>query len=266
MSVHLVLPDCQVRLGDDTKFLSSIGTYLVKKQPDVIVCLGDFADMPSLSSYDVGKKSFEGRRYIHDIDAANNAMDALLSPLKEFNTRAKKNKEKQYKPRMVLTLGNHENRINRAVENDAKLDGVLSVDDLRYKEAGWEVVPFLDVAIVDGVAYSHYFVTGVAGRPAGSAAAQLRKTNMSSIAGHQQGLQIATGSRADGSRLTSIIAGSCYEHQEDYLGPQGNQHWRGLLMLHEVKDGSFDLMPVSLKYITEKYNGKSKEFNDGVGV
>lgn len=253
MSTHFVLPDCQIRAGDDTAFLTAIGNYLVKKQPDVIVCLGDFADMPSLSSYDQGKRSFEGRRYKADIEAANKAMETLLAPIKSFNERAKKNKEKQYKPRYVLTLGNHEARINRAVENDAKLEGVLSVNDLQYKEMGWEVFPFLDVAIVDGIAYSHYFVTGVAGRPASSAAAQLRKTNMSSIAGHQQGMQIATGSRADGARLTAIIAGSCYEHDEDYLGPQGNKHWRGALMLHEVNNGAFDLMPISLKYFTDKY-------------
>ncbi len=250
---HFVLPDCQIRAGDDLTYLTAIGNYLVKKQPDVIVNLGDFADMPSLSSYDVGKKSFEGRRYKTDIEAAVQAMDTLLAPIKTFNDRAKKNKEKQYKPRMILTLGNHENRINRAVENDAKLEGVLSVDDLKYKEFGWEVFPFLDVAIVDGIAYSHYFVTGVAGRPASTAMAQLRKTNMSAIAGHQQGLQIANASKADGVRLTSVIAGSCYEHNEDYLGPQGNEHWRGCLVLHDVKDGSFDLMSVSLKWLKGKY-------------
>ena len=61
------------------------------------------------------------------------------------------------------------------------------------------------------------------------------------------------GHRADGTAITSIIAGSCYEHNEDYMGPQGNKHWRGILMLHEVKDGSFDVMPVSLKYLKEKY-------------
>jgi hypothetical protein len=252
-NVHFVLPDCQVRAGDDTKFLTAIGNYIVKKKPDTIVCLGDFADMCSLSSYDQGKKSFEGRRYKTDVEATIAAMTALLEPIKSFNSRAKKFKEKQYKPRMVLTLGNHENRINRAVNDDAKLDGVLSVNDLRYKEFGWEVHNFLDVVILDGIAYSHYFVTGVAGRAASSAAAQLRKTNMSAIAGHQQGMQIATGSRADGTAITSIIAGSCYEHDEAYLGPQGNRHWRGALMLHEVNNGAFDLMPLSLKYLVEKH-------------
>lgn len=253
MTTHLVLPDCQIRAGDDTGFLTAIGKYIIKKQPDTIICIGDFADMPSLSSYDVGKKSFEGRRYKLDIEASINAMQALLKPINEFNERARKNKEKQYKPRMVLTLGNHENRINRAVNDDAKLEGVLSTKDLRFEEFGWEVHDFLDVVIIDGVAYSHYFVTGVAGRPASSAAAQFRKTNMSCVAGHQQGLQIHTGNRADGALLTSIIAGSCYEHDEDYLGAQGNKHWRGFLVLHDVNEGEFDLMPVSLDWVVKRY-------------
>ena len=54
---------------------------------------------------------------------------------------------------------------------------------------------------------------------------------------------------ADGRMLTAIIAGSCYLHNEKYLGPQGNNHWRGLVMLHDVRDGEFDVMPVTLSYL-----------------
>lgn len=254
MSKILVLPDCQVKPGHDVTYLNKIGRYLVEKQPDTVVCIGDFADMPSLSSYDVGKKSFEGRRYKDDIQATHRAMEALLEPLQTYNKVAKKNHRQRYNPRLVFTLGNHEDRINRAVNNDAKLEGVLSVDDLKYEQYGWEVYPFLDVVVIDGVAFSHYFTSGTMGRPSTSASAQLSKKHMSCVAGHQQGLQIATGHRADGKRLTSIIAGSCYEHDEDYMGPQGNKHWRGLLVLHEVQDGEFDLMPVSLNYINNKYD------------
>ena len=250
---HLVLPDVQLRPGDDTTFLKTIGNYIVHKRPDVVVCIGDFADMPSLSSYDVGKKSFEGRRYKDDVIAVKAGMDVLLAPLHAFNKKARSNGKKQYKPRMVLTLGNHEERIERAINNDAKLEGVLAISDLGYEDAGWEVHNFLDVVVIDGVAYSHYFTTGVAGRPASSAAVQLNKKHMSCIAGHQQGLQIATGNRADGALITSIIAGSCYEHDEAYMGPQGNSHWRGLLVLNNVNDGSFDLMPIPLHYIKEHY-------------
>jgi hypothetical protein len=248
-----VIPDCQVRPGDDLGYLTAIGNYLVEKQPDVIIQIGDFADMPSLSSYDIGKKSFEGRRYISDVEAAKNAMEALLQPLKLAHKQNVLGHRKRYAPRLILTLGNHEERIERAVNSDAKLDGTIGIKDLEY-EKDWEVYPFLEPVVIEGVAFCHYFVTGVAGRPSSSAQAQLNKQHMSCVAGHQQGLQIATGHRANGDRLTSIIAGSCYEHNEDYLGYQGNKHWRGMLMLHEVNNGNFDLMPVSLDFIKKRYS------------
>lgn len=249
---HFVLPDVQAKPGHSFDYLYKTGKYVVEKQPDVIVCIGDFADMESLSSYDQGTKKFEGKRYVNDIAAAKEAMDAFLAPINEFNAAAKKNGKKQYKPRKVLTLGNHENRINRAVNLDPKLEGVLSVDDLGYDGRGWEVHDFLETVVIDGIAYSHYFVTGVAGKPAGTARAQLNKKHMSCIAGHQQGLQIANDYRADGKMITSIIAGSFYEHDEDYMGPQGNKHWRGCIMLHEVDDGHFDIMPLSLNYLNNR--------------
>jgi hypothetical protein len=248
----LVLPDVQAKPGIDFKFLTSIGKYILAKKPDVIVNIGDFADMPSLSMHDsAGSKSMEGKRYKEDIWAAREAMDALLTPIYEFNKRAKKNRDKQYKPRMVLTLGNHENRIDRAINNDKKLDGLISIDDLPYQD--WEVIPFLEVVVIEGVAFSHFFCGGVLGRPISSAQAILAKMHMSCFAGHQQGRSIAFGKRADGTDMTAIISGSCYEHDEDYLNYQGNQHWRGLWLLHNVKDGSFDECAVPLHYIVDNY-------------
>lgn len=251
---HLVIPDCQVRPGDDFEYLKAIGHCIVDQKPDVVVNIGDFADMPSLSSYDVGKKAFEGRRYKADVESVHEAMEALLQPLKDSNDKARRNKERQYHPQRILTLGNHEERINKVVNGDPKLDGTISIDDLKYESYGWETYRFLEPVVVDSIAYAHYFVTGVAGRPCSTASVQLNKKFMSCIAGHQQGLQIATGYRADGTRLTSVIAGSCYEHDEDYMGPQGNRHWRGVLMLREVNDrGEFDLIPLSLNYLRKKY-------------
>lgn len=253
MSKILVLPDVQMKDGLNTEYLTKIGQYMVDKRPDIVVCLGDFADMPSLSSYDIGKKAFEGRRYTKDVQAVHDAQEALFTPLFELQEQQLRNKKKMYDPARIMLLGNHENRINRAVNNDAKLEGLISVEDLAYDEYWDKVHPFLEVVVIDGVAFSHYFVTGQAGKPASTANAQFRRTNMSCIAGHQQGLQIATASRADGKRLTSIIAGSCYKHDEDYLGPQGNKHWRGFMMLHSVEDGEFDLVTIPLRYLDDKY-------------
>lgn len=249
----LVIPDVQVKDGVPTDHLGWLGQYIVDKRPDTIVCIGDFADMPSLSSYDFGKKSFEGRQYTKDIGAAIEGQERLLNPLFQLQSKQQLYRKKIYKPRMILTLGNHENRIDRAVNNDRKLEDLISIDDLGYEAFGWEVYPFLDVVMVEGVAFSHYFVTGTAGRPSTTANAQLNKQHSSCVSGHQQGLQIATGKRADGALLTSIIAGSFYLHDEEFMGKQGNKHWRGALMLHNVSEGQFDLNLLPMTYLKRKY-------------
>lgn len=255
---HLVIPDTQVHQGVPLNHLTWIGKYIVDKQPDVIVHLGDFSDMPSLSSYDKGKKCFEGRRYWKDVSAAKRGMCVLMKPIHDFNLKRKKLKEKQYKPRMVMTLGNHENRINRAVQAEAILEDTISTDDLGYKEAGWEVHNFLEVVEIDGVRYSHFFPRSATGRVmqtyrgAPSAATQVRREMGSCTSGHLQGLDFSiyqTGTR----RLYGMIAGSCYLHDEDYLSPQGTMYWRGIIMKHQVNKGEYDPMFVSLDYLRRRY-------------
>lgn len=117
----------------------------------------------------------------------------------------------------------------------------------------WEVYDYLQPVFIDGIAYCYYFPTGVLGRPATTASAMVSKLHMSCIAGHQQGKQVAYGKRPDGSTITCIIAGSCYEHDETYLGHQGNQHFRGFLVAHEVNNGTFDELFVSLNYLKRRY-------------
>ena len=63
----LVLPDVQAKEGNDFSFLTSIGNFVIKERPDVWICIGDFADMESLSHFDRGLRSFEGKRYTKDI-------------------------------------------------------------------------------------------------------------------------------------------------------------------------------------------------------
>lgn len=249
----LVIPDCQVKSGVDISHLSWIGEFIVDKRPDVIVQIGDFADMPSLSSYDVGKKVFEGRRYKDDVDSVILAQRVLLGPLRALQMDQRMWKKKLYSPRLVMTLGNHDERINRAVNNDPKLDGVLSISDLKYQEFGWEVYPFLDVVNINGVCFSHYFCTGPAGRPVTTPNALLGKQHVSCVMGHVQKDGIASQYNAYGKRVTGIFSGACYLHDEEYLGPQANVHWRGIWMLHDVEDGEFEPMQVSLKYLKERY-------------
>ena len=251
MTKHFVLPDVQAKPNVPLEHLSWAGRYVAEKKPDVIVCIGDFADMESLSSYDVGRKSFEGRSYKADIEAAEQAMRLFLSPIRELQQQQRRNKEKIYRPRFILTLGNHEQRIDRAIDQDRKLDGLISIRDLPYND--WEVYDFLQPVVVDGICYSHYFTSGQLGRPCVPARQILTKKHMSCFAGHAQGRDIAYSQRADGKHMTAIISGSFYQHDENYLNKQTNDHWHGCWMLNDVQDGSFDEMPLSIQYLRSKY-------------
>ena len=250
---HLVIPDTQVTPDSDTDHIRWLSDYTIEMKPDVIIMIGDWWDMPSLSSYDVGKKSFEGRRYLKDIDAGNRAMRLFLEPIQKESKRLKKNKKRAWEPRLVFCLGNHENRIERAAENDPKLEGVITLDHLALKD--WEVVPFLKPIVIDGVAYCHYFCSGVMGRPVSSAKVMLTKQHMSCIMGHVQDRDIAFAKRADGTRMTGLFAGIYYPEDQEYLNPQTNNSWRGIWVLNEVEDGSFDELPVSMSYLRRKYAG-----------
>jgi len=247
---HIFIPDCQVKYGTPTDHLAWIGKYLVEYQPDVIINGGDFADMPSLSMYDKGKKSFEGRRYNLDITAAREANDLLLNPIKEYN----RTKRRKYLPERHLTLGNHEFRITRAVDLDPILEDTMSISNLMY-ENDWIVHPFLKPICIDGVTYAHYFYNPMTGRPyAGvSMDARIKSIGFTFTMGHQQGKMIGSRELNNGKVLRGLVAGSCYLHHEEYKGFQGNDHWRGIIVKHEVRDGNYDLMEVSLDFLCRKY-------------
>jgi hypothetical protein len=240
--MHIVIPDCQVKSGVPTEHLDWIGNYISEKRPDVIVQIGDFADLPSLSKYDQGKIQAEGRRYVKDIAAVHAGMDKLVTPFK---------KVPDYHPEMHLTLGNHEYRIQREVEENPKYEGRFNFSDLSYEDFGWKVHGFLEVADIDQIEYSHYFTSGVLGRPVSSAAALLRERQRSCIMGHVQYTDLAIHKK---TQNRAMFCGIAYLHDEEYLGPQGNNTRRQIVVLHEVENGRFDPMLVSLKFLEKNYS------------
>lgn len=254
---HLVIPDTQCKPGVELQHLLWLGDYIAEKQPEVIVHLGDHWDMKALSHYDEGKKSSEGQRYEADIAAGNLGMDLLMRGIDQHNAHKRKLKEKQYQPRKVFCIGNHEQRIARHVESNAKLSGVIGYHDFNLRAHGFEVYDFLQIADVDGVHYAHYFPNPNSGKPWGGAALlRLKNIGFTFTMGHQQGKQSAERYLQDGTAQRALIAGSYYLHDEDYMGPQGNHYWRGVLMKHEVTDGNYDLMEVSLSFLRDRYMEK----------
>lgn len=241
----LVIADTQCKAEEDLEYMLWIGKYIAEKQPDIIVHIGDHYDFPSLSSYDKGKASIEGKRLHKDIEAGNKGFEYLNKYIKEIDG---------YHPRKVITLGNHEARLDRYIEDNPELVGTLGVDKLPFAEYGWEVHPFLKPVEICGIYFVHYLANPFSGKPyGGSAMNQLKTVGNSFVVGHKQCLDIAIRPTLDGKHQLGIVCGACYPFDEKYKGYQGNNHFRGVTVLHEVKDGFALPMYVSLDYMKEKY-------------
>lgn len=243
---HMFLPDTQVKPGVNTDHLEAAANYAFAKRPDVIVHIGDHWDMPSLSSYEkAGSKYFHDKTYAADIAAGNAGMQRFMKILR--NARP-------YKPRMVFTMGNHEHRVHRAAHETPVFEGTVTTDD--FDLSGWEVYDYQKIVEIDKILYTHVFLNPMSlirSALTGAMDNRLNKIKQSFSQGHQQtrlwGSQFTSGGR----EICGLVAGAFYSHEEDYQGPQGNNYWRGCVYKHEVKDGRYDPMFLSLDYLVREW-------------
>ena len=253
MTDHLIIFDMQVTPQSDLRHLPAIGNYIVEHQPEVLICIGDWWDMFSLNHYDKGTKKAEGARYQEDIDAGKKAMWSMLRPVRQYNEGRAAVKKKQYRPKMHFTLGNHEIRINKHVNAHAILDGAIGLHDLKLQEFGWTVHDFLEPVIIDGVEYVHYVQNRNSPSPKASSKIAMDQTKISVTQGHRPCLDISTGWSDEKGMMWSITCGASYLDDEEYKGPQGNKHWRGIVHKRNVHNGDFDPTFLRLETLMKEY-------------
>jgi hypothetical protein len=239
---HLIIGDAHARPNQDLSRFSLLGKLIAHLRPDVVVQIGDWHDMESLSSYDAGKRCYEGRRYAADIAAGHEAQRLLHREIDHLPG---------YRPALVSIGGNHDfERIDRATNDLPQLAGTISTADLGWAERGWLQVPFLHPFVVDGVTYSHYFTSGVMGRPVGGVnpgRAMLLSQMTTTVAGHSHLFAHASVVTADGRRIHGVQVGCFTDAEEGYAGPANKLWWRGIVVLRDVVDGDFDLETWSLE-------------------
>lgn len=253
----LIIGDAHAKPGVPNDRFEWAGRFAAERCPDVIVDMGDWEDMPSLSAYDVGKKSYEGRTYKADLEAAWEARELFNKGLNSFDG--------EYEPLKVALGGNHaEGRLARVLEEDRKLEGTLSVDDFRHKDYGWLYVPYRQPCDIAGFTFCHYFVSGVMGRPIGGEMPSLqliRKQLTSCIAGHSHLFDIAHRTKPDGSRVWGIVAG-CFldrDQWEDYANAANLLWWRGLVLLKGCQGGDFEsIETVTVEQLEDMYGAQTK--------
>lgn len=208
----------------DNRRFYLLGKYLQREQIDLLHCVGDFTDWPSLNLH---KNMAEARlgRYQDDAAAGNHALERLDDGLGGYKIQRK------------ITLGNHDKYPEQWVaKKEPALDGLLRWDLVKYRAHGWAVTDFLDETQTGPFLCTHYFTSGVKGLAQGGihiAYHNGMKQGMSCVVGHSHVFDAKIISRRGREPDLSFSAG-CFVH------PRLNEGWckgtihlwhRGLLVV-----------------------------------
>lgn len=248
---HLVIPDPHAHYQWNNKRADWLASLIIDSRPDVVICMGDGADMPSLSGYDRGKKSFQGRTYRADIDAWLDFQHRMWDPVRRRKKRL---------PDSVYLVGNHEERIERAIQLQPELDGAIGYQDLEL-ERYWNDIVHYDgrtpgIHMVDGVHYAHYFVSGVMGKAVSGekpAYSLITKQYESCTQGHVHTLDYAVRTAASNHKIHGLVCGIFTDQRMEWAGNTQDLWWPGVVIKHNVEGGCYDPQFVSLNALKKEY-------------
>ena len=241
----LVLGDSHLGPEQDLRRFKALGNYIKSVEPDIIVEIGDFLTLDSLSGWDKDKrKKMEGRRYEKEIVAGNRALDFIQGVPK--NTK-----------RRIKVKGNHENRLDRYLDHDPTFAGQVSIEkDLKLKERGFEVVEYKDHIDVSGISFTHVPINGL-GRAIGEpnvTKKALALYNNSVVFGHCHVLSHTAEHRTNAPHLNqALCVGGFFEHVDEYAVGSKTDYWRGIVLLTVYHANRFDLATTSMSNLLKKH-------------
>lgn len=252
MSKILVISDQHATPEHNNDRADYLAQLIIESKPDVVVNLGDAADMASLCSYDKGKRSFHGRNYRSDIDSHLEFQERLWGPVRSRKKRL---------PSRIFLEGNHEHRIEKALDLSPELDGAISFSHLKLEDEYDHIVRYNGSSpgkvTIDDITFAHYFVSGVMGRAISGehpATSLLNKQFKSCVAGHLHLADFAIRTDANGVKICGLLAGVYQDYDPPYAGDAARLWWRGVVMLHNAENGSFDPEFLSLDRLKAEYS------------
>lgn len=231
-----------------------LGNYIYERRKDIdlVVDLGDGADMRSLNSFDT--------RYPQAIVTQNYEEDIESYIDSQLRLRYNFSKNKKGKPFWVGFEGNHEYRIKTAIAHDPRLEGQkygISFSHLRTEEFFKEYHEYRHkapaIANYCGVDFSHFFGAGNYGKPVSGvhhAYGLIQNRHNSSVCGHSHKRGVYFNDLA-GS--IGLVVG-CYKGgDESWAGQSNKSWWKGVVLMKDCNNGMFEPEFISLEELKRDY-------------
>lgn len=243
----VVVGDVHVGPSQNLRRARWLGRYVRDVSPNRVVFIGDLATFDSLSAWDKDKrKKMEGRRYQKDVDSLAEFVDIFYSevgPSPSF--------------KVILTEGNHEDRIARYVDYNPVMDGNLDyLKDSGIDNYDWKIVPYREFFNYKGISFTHVPLMEN-GRPVSGQYATRRALEVcrnSVVFGHTHKLDYKSVHRHGQPHLQEALNVGCYfEHIDDYAKGSVTSYWRGLVTLDHYSHGRFAFEAIPLGLLKRKY-------------
>jgi len=234
---------------------SWLGEFLYDLKPDYVVDLGDGADMKSLNSYDTRyPQAIVTQSYEQDIEHYNDSQERI---------RWKFRHHKRKRPGFIGLSGNHEQRINKAIKLDPRLEGSkygISFSHLQTDHWFDEYYPYENsapsIVCKDGILYSHFFSSGNYGTATSGthhAYTLLQNNNASSTCGHSHKRSIYFKDGAYPNGIIGCVVGCFKGADEGWAGQANKDWWKGVVVKRELRDGYYEPQFISLEALGREY-------------
>jgi hypothetical protein len=162
----------------------------------------------------------------------------------------------KHKVKKIMLHGNHEDRIDRFVDENPELDGTLKISDLNFKAFGWQEVPYKSNKVIDGIYYAHHFPSGILGSAISGeniARTLLTKHKVSATVGHSHLLDYATSTLPNGKKLHALSAGCYLNHKEHFARDTQHMWWSGIIVKRNVQGGHYNIETIDYNTIRREY-------------
>lgn len=253
MTRTLVIPDSHDDPAVSKRRYEVLGNAIVSLRPDNIVQIGDFLSLDSVSFHNHGKPLLqEGRRLSEDIESGLEAYATMMQPLRKDWEYSRSIRKKKYTPKLFWLNGNHEDRVQRFIESQPILEGMVDGDDLvGASQDGWEVIPYRGYCSIGGTSFTHCPLNPATGKPLSGmyVCARAAVTSQHTVVfGHTHKRNVMAVTRNDpisptgGHRVEGITVGCWLDHWPDYMAhnQRNCDWWEGLTVLHHYDYGMVD--------------------------
>lgn len=233
----VILPDVHINTTVPKPY-QVVKNFIKLYKPDEIVLLGDYMDVQSLSAWDMDKrKLMEGRRYKKEVEVTNKELDFL----------------QKHSKNITYIEGNHENRVERYIEKNPEMEGLLEIKDcLNLDERGIKYVEMNKLYKVGHCYLTHGLYTNKY-----HASKHLTSLGCNIIYGHTHRPDISSMIMKMQKPIMAWGLGCLCDKEPDYLrGRPSNWVDQFAIMEFETKTGEFTVLPINIVNNKFIYNKK----------